>query len=751
MLKMDKKVWQRTTALSLSLGLVFSSLPAAGWAAENSAATQPAPITQERAVELAKKYIGDPQGFKLFDASYQESKEGMGPYRRGSVWMINFGPEDRYKGGSIHIVLDGKNGELVNLDFYNQDDSSIEKSISKEEAKEKAWTFLKQYASDKAEEVKELQLPTLSGPYSPWGLASTMQTFRFARVVNGILFPTDNIIIRVNGKGELRGFTIQWSDGLSFPDAKPSLTEDEAKDAFKNGLDLQLQYQIDHKPYGGPSKDAILTYALPGYQYGPYRLPLIDAVNGGVIGTDGKAVEAKPPISYKPLQDQPGQPKATGEITKDVAMKLISSYNVKLEGYELEHSSYQQFEESQPIWRFEYRKGEPKDYRTMSHVSVSIDAKSGELREMYRNEYQEGPQEFPKNPALSKEEAQQKAIAFLKQAVPTKADRIALASTPSDPYMTGHFGSNYQFYFAYLVNGLPFREANIRIGIDPNTGEVREYFGNTSMDEQMKFPSEKGAMNLEKAKERYLQKYPLSLQYVPIYEEGKPPYDPGQPKGAALVYTSLVDEPFEHINAITGESISEWGGKVPRDVEIEDIKGHWAEKQIKYFADQGIFEVKEGKVHADQIVSRGDMLKYLVMSIQGPRRIPELSSFEDVPKTDPNFEYIEEAAARKWIDRDKKLRPNDPMTREELADLVNSILGFSKLSEARETFKNKYADVSSGSQFFGDIAIVSALGIMTGNQDRFSPKQQITKAQAAVVITKILDQLKEKQGYPYYW
>lgn len=740
---------KETTALALTLGMLLTSVPYAALADATSAASQT--LTQTQAAEIVKQYVDLPADYKLLNATFQDGKEGKVPFGRKSVWMLHFGKDNRYENGNINVVIDAATGMLVNLDIWKRDDSTLENAISREEARAKALEYLKKMAPDKVELVKEQDTQDKYYGYNPYGPRDVMQSFRFVRMVNGIPFNTDGISIRVNGKGELRGYNYQWSDDVQFPSAQPAITEEQAQKAFKDALNLQLFYQRIYKPYVYNVQEAQLVYGMWNRNYGFNSMPTIDAAKGTVIDRYGDPVVKSENLEFTPLSDKPGQPVTTGEISKEKALELTASYKIDLAGYQLENTSYSSYNGENHVWRFEYVQGDSKDYKTMKRVSIAIDAQTGELRELFRYQYREGANEFPKDPSVSEEQARQKAIEFVKMALPTKTDKIAINNS-IDSKLGMKSGPGYSFEFVRLEQGVPIRDYSFRVGIDPMSGQVREFMGNWSPNDNIKFQDKGNLMELETANSKFLERYQLSLQYLPVYEKGNNPYETGQIKGVVLVYAPLYNMPMQNLNAVTGEWVSDWGDVPPQQKEIPDIKGHWAEKQLQYFAERGIFQVQDGKLNPDAAVTRGEMIKYLIMSINGPRIMQEKSTFNDVPKSDPNFEFIEEAAARKWIDGNvKNFRPNDGMTREEMADIVTTILGYGKLSDAPDTFINHFKDVTDSSgKFMGDIAIVGALGIMTGAEGYFQPKSQMTKAQAAMVLTRVLDQMKERQGYPYY-
>lgn len=69
------------------------------------------------------------------------------------------------------------------------------------------------------------------------------------------------------------------------------------------------------------------------------------------------------------------------------------------------------------------------------------------------------------------------------------------------------------------------------------------------------------------------------------------------------------------------------------------------------------------------------------------------------------------------------------------------VLGYTRLAEKPDIFVQKYPDVDSRSQYFGDVSIIAALGIMNGDGIRFRPNDNMTLAEAVVVISRLMTQV----------
>lgn len=732
------KTLHKTAAAVLALGMMFSSVPMV--ASANTVAVAAGDLTQDQVIEKAKQYVTLPDGFVFRQASYQES--GKGSYMKNAVWQVSFGSENRRSFSWISVSVDAKTGTLLSMDIRDEDKTTFDKTVSREEARKNALEYANRVAGDKMKFVEEVDVDaSMEGPK---GVQNRGESFRFVRIVDGIPFPNDGISVRVAADGTVRGYNFTWNEELKFPKATPAITAEQAMEAFRQSLNLDLQYQRSYKPFATePSYQ--LVYGQRNLDYWA-AFPQIDANKGVAINSLGEALTKVENHEWKPLAD-----KASGtvkqNVTKNEALEIITAMGIVPSEYKLENTSFDSDGGSMKTWRFTYMAGDPQSGTMPKQMSVGIDAATGELLQMYRYNYGGGT--FPENPTVSEEQAKQKAVDFLKKAMPTRIDKIAFAPTrPGDSKM----GPNYGFSFVYLIDGIPLSDTMTRVMVDPNNGDVVEVYLDRPMEKEKPFPSKDNVLKLEEAMQKFVEKNELELQYVAIYDKGANPYE-YKPKEAVLVYAPKPGHVYYNLDAVTGDWISPWGESTT-PAAIDDIKGHWAEKQLQFFAEAGIFKVVDGKLSPEAKVTRGDMVRYLLLSLNGPRMKAESSSYKDVAQTSENFEYIEEAVARKWLNKDEKnFRPDDAITRAELSELIATALGYKALSETTGTFKNSFSDVTeSDKRYFGDISIVSALGILSGSGGQFNPSQEVTKAQAAVVLTRVLDQYKTNIiNYNYYY
>ncbi|GAX89550.1 YcdB/YcdC domain-containing protein [Effusibacillus lacus] len=733
------KNWKQAAAAGLAACMLLTTVPYSVMAKATTGTTTA--MSKEQAIEAAKKLVSIPDGYELVEASYYESKDHPGIYGQNSVWTIRFEKKGKPDNGSITFTMHGKTGALLNLNAHDNDDGQGDSAISRDEARTMVKEYLNKLAPDRANQVTEEELP------QDFGSGQTMHTFKFVRTVDGIPYPPNHVSITVNGKGQLRNYYCEWTEGLEFPKPVDAISKERATEAFKAALTLELRYQRVYKPDSKDGNEAKLFY-------GPYReghnFPVIDAMKGVEIDSFGEPVQPKTAAGYSLLAEKPGEPKVLKDLTQEEAAEMVAAYQLNLSGYKQTSGRYEKHSERNSVWTFEYQKGEPNDPKTHDGATVSIDAKTGELRFFIRHEFGEEPYKFPTNPRLSEEQARQKAIGFVKQAIPTKVHLIAL-----DPLWDVKHGLKtgpaYAFHFVRLVNGIPFRDGTIALSMDPDTGNIKEFFSGGDWNADIQFAPAEGIVTMDQARGKFAEAFPLRLQYLPVFEKGKNPYEQGPQKGVALVYAPPADKYPHDLDAVKGE----WEvPEPPKRPVANDIKGHWAEKYLQWMLDRGVMidkDLKDGKMYPDEGVTRGDMMRYLIKSgFPTNHQWSGRFEFSDVPDSDFNFGFIQSAVNSGWVDPEaKRFRPNDFLIREELADVMVTIMGYGKLSTVPNTFINRYRDITSD-RYVGDIAIVSSLGIMTGYGGNFDPRGVVTKAQAAVVINRVWDHLAEKQSSGVY-
>ncbi len=94
------------------------------------------------------------------------------------------------------------------------------------------------------------------------------------------------------------------------------------------------------------------------------------------------------------------------------------------------------------------------------------------------------------------------------------------------------------------------------------------------------------------------------------------------------------------------------------------------------------------------------------------------------------------AAIERWSEYgvlsgyDGRFRPEDPITRAEMAAVLRKVVGYAAAAE------NPFSDVSSGKWYFNDVLSLAAAGVMTGYGGKARPEDRITREEAAVLVSR---------------
>ncbi len=171
-----------------------------------------------------------------------------------------------------------------------------------------------------------------------------------------------------------------------------------------------------------------------------------------------------------------------------------------------------------------------------------------------------------------------------------------------------------------------------------------------------------------------------------------------------------------------------------------DTVGHWAEDSISRMADKGIVKGDGASFRPDASITRAELITMVVRAL-GLTISGTDTGFEDVAADSWYASYIKAALESGLISKDSVFRPNDLVTREEMAKI---------LAGANANLKGEEFKAPEGELSFADSAAISGWakpyilyasqnGLMNGMEDgSFAPKASGTRAQVATVLDRIL-------------
>ena len=181
---------------------------------------------------------------------------------------------------------------------------------------------------------------------------------------------------------------------------------------------------------------------------------------------------------------------------------------------------------------------------------------------------------------------------------------------------------------------------------------------------------------------------------------------------------------------------------------------HWAAESISRAVDLGLFQGQTAtRFGLGAPMTRGAFTVALCRLFGWEMVTPEAGSYED--NQDPDAWYysaVETAYANGAITSQvDTFRPQDPITREELAVMLVRAMGYGTIAGLAQDLPMPFQDVTTN---VGYIVMAYELGLVNGTSaTTFSPDRSATREQAAVMLIRLYDSyhgsMPEKIGIAY--
>lgn len=776
---------------------------AADAAREGDAVSIDAKIQKDEALALAKKLGSVPDSYTLQGIYFNAGQNSRSGFNRSPSWNVNFSKVEQNRFyGDISVTIDANTGRLLQ---YNLNENDPDKKpvfppkADLQAAKRIALDFLNQYNADELANTRYND--TFEKNFKTPLNGVIQYHIQYDRTVNGIPFPQNSISVDVNGEGQVVGYSMNWDDGLSFEKAEGVIGLEEAKTKLASQMDLFLSYQFPYEMRGTDRKP-LLAYMA--------SIPSLDAKTGDAWNGSGSGTKPAPkdrtPLTKGPLGERPTAGKT---LTKEEAVARITQVFQLPDNVKLEDASYSEQKDPnvdglQANWNIRW--SIPADDKESAEqeggkkslvlpypdqIRATVDGNTGEIRNFSRNDIiifnktnsgmgSSGSAADGKK--LSWDEAKTKALDLIRSVVPYYTSQLVLDNDPSEYDADSSLQEmpSFQFRFKRVIDGVEAGYEGIYVGVDRKTGEIISYSNNFSA---YAYPEQKPqTISAEQAKKLMLDQYTVELQYavqvnggvgspIPLQSLSAQKYklmvaageikpDEEVQVQTKLVYAAAPKAGWQlgdiYLDAVTGTWKQLRDGEPARltKQEITDITGNPAEKELRMMAEYGALDVQDGKLNPEQTMTRGELIKMLVIAMNGGGPVyvaaDRKASFHDVGGDSPYFAYVESAVDRQLIDRNvSAFQPDAKMSRQDMADLIVRALGYRQLAQVSGLFSLDVSDAADVTEK-GAAAIVVALGIMEPLDGAFKPAAEVNRADAAVSFYRYLQKRSELQDRPYY-
>ena len=176
-------------------------------------------------------------------------------------------------------------------------------------------------------------------------------------------------------------------------------------------------------------------------------------------------------------------------------------------------------------------------------------------------------------------------------------------------------------------------------------------------------------------------------------------------------------------------------------VGFADIDGHWAVEIIGRLGEDGILSGDGGNFYPDNSITRAEFCTMTARSLYAGTAAVSGAKFSDVSAGDWFYPYVSLLAEKGIVNGmgDGGFAPARLITREEMAVIAARCLPDGTGAEGEPDFR----DSDSISEFSrGAVAYLARENIFSGTPEGdFNPKNNLTRAEAAVVIYKLMQRL----------
>ena len=168
---------------------------------------------------------------------------------------------------------------------------------------------------------------------------------------------------------------------------------------------------------------------------------------------------------------------------------------------------------------------------------------------------------------------------------------------------------------------------------------------------------------------------------------------------------------------------------------------HWAAESIRRCVSLGFFQGKSADAFGrGEPMTRSAFTVVLCRFFGWETPKPETATFKDVPVTAWYAGAVEAAYDHGAVtDQREDFRPNDAITREELAVMLVRALGYGAIAGLAQDLDLPFQDVTTNA---GYLTMAYDLGLMDGTSaTTFSPDKTAPREQVAVILMRLYDKL----------
>ena len=159
-------------------------------------------------------------------------------------------------------------------------------------------------------------------------------------------------------------------------------------------------------------------------------------------------------------------------------------------------------------------------------------------------------------------------------------------------------------------------------------------------------------------------------------------------------------------------------------VSFSDVQKHWSQSDVELAAAKGLVEgVGGGKYEPNRTVTRAEFTVMLIRALGHGLPTGSTSPYDDVKPAAWYFDAVTKAKTLGLLDfaSGKSFRPNQPLTREEMASMLAAAVTLEKSPMPKQQVNlDSYKDIASvNAAYLEDVRMMVQLNIMTGTNEGY--------------------------------
>ncbi|MCL2699658.1 MAG: S-layer homology domain-containing protein, partial [Defluviitaleaceae bacterium] len=182
-------------------------------------------------------------------------------------------------------------------------------------------------------------------------------------------------------------------------------------------------------------------------------------------------------------------------------------------------------------------------------------------------------------------------------------------------------------------------------------------------------------------------------------------------------------------------------GLLPAAVFANDYRGHWAESSIDRAIEMGWFARNDSGIYRPNApVTRAEFVT-MINRMQGNTELAGLSAFSDVSAGDWYYTEFQKAVAAGFITGvANRLFPTDNITRNEATAIFARISGINTISAVMPASVRDSGTIPAWARAYVSAAINQ--GLITGSDGSFNGGNNLTRAETAVLLERLYDNIR---------